>query len=84
VLSAEPAKQPTVRSCGSSIAIRPVLVEHCHKCHGEKKQWSNFRLDSGRILKGDIGPDSPNKPEESLLIRLYGRRMKTENAQGRN
>src|SRR5262245_22197909 len=26
--------------------VRPILVENCHKCHGEKKQQGNLRLDS--------------------------------------
>jgi hypothetical protein len=73
LLSAEPAKQPTAEELRFfESAVRPVLVEHCHKCHGEKKQWSNFRLDSREaILKGgDIGPGLvPGKPEESLLIK---------------
>src|SRR3954464_3941680 len=53
-------------------AVRPLLVEQCLKCHGEKKQWSNLRLDSREaILKGgDTGPAAvPGKPEESLLIK---------------
>ncbi|MGI8978429.1 MAG: PSD1 and planctomycete cytochrome C domain-containing protein [Pirellulaceae bacterium] len=72
ILAAEPAK-PTVEELRFfETAVRPVLVEHCHKCHSEKKQWSNLRLDSREaILKGgDIGPGIvPGKPEESLLIK---------------
>lgn len=51
--------------------IRPVFVEHCTKCHGTEKQWSNFRLDSrDALLKGgDFGVAVvPGKPEESLLL----------------
>lgn len=51
--------------------VRPVLVEHCYKCHGEEKQWAELRLDSrAAILKGsDVGPVVvPGKPEESTLI----------------
>ena len=73
ILAAEPAKQPTADELRFfETAVRPVLVEHCQKCHGEKKQWSNFRLDSREaILKGgDYGPGIvPGKPEESLLIK---------------
>jgi len=38
--------------------IRPVLADHCYKCHGEKKQKSGLRLDSREfILKGgEVGP----------------------------
>lgn len=53
-------------------AIRPVLVEHCIKCHGPEKQWSNFRVDSrAALLKGgDFGLGVvPGKPEDSLLMK---------------
>lgn len=52
--------------------IRPVLVEHCQKCHGPEKQWSSLRLDSQEALLkgGDTGPAVvPGKPDESLLIK---------------
>ena len=52
--------------------IRPVLVEHCHKCHGPTKQWAGLRLDSREaILKGgDHGPAIvPERPDASVLIR---------------
>lgn len=52
--------------------VRPVLVEHCEKCHGSKKQWAGLRLDSrDALLKGgDSGAAIvPGKPKESLLIR---------------
>lgn len=52
--------------------VRPVLVEHCHKCHGLQKQKADLRLDSRpRILKGgDSGPAAiPGHPEKSLLIK---------------
>ena len=33
--------------------VRPLLVEHCHKCHGAGKQEGGLRLDSrGAVLKG--------------------------------
>ncbi|MDB5387188.1 MAG: hypothetical protein JWM11_2834, partial [Planctomycetaceae bacterium] len=53
-------------------AIRPVLVEHCQKCHGSEKQWGNLRLDSGMALLkgGDTGAAViPGQPEKSLLIK---------------
>lgn len=53
-------------------AVRPLLIEHCHKCHSDTKQWANLRLDSREaMLKGgDNGPAIvPGKPDESLLIR---------------
>lgn len=53
-------------------SIRPLMVEHCLKCHGEKKEWAGLRLDSRAALLrgGDTGAAIvPGKPEESLLIR---------------
>ena len=52
--------------------VRPVLVEHCQKCHGDKKQWGGLRLDSREALMrgGDSGAAIvPGKAKESLLIR---------------
>jgi hypothetical protein len=53
-------------------AVRPVLAEHCQKCHGEKKQWGGLRLDSRQALLagGENGPVIvPGQPEQSRLIR---------------
>ena len=38
--------------------IRPLLVEHCEECHGEKKQKGGLRLDSreGWMRGGESGP----------------------------
>lgn len=52
--------------------VRPVLVEHCLKCHGSKKQWAGLRLDSREALLrgGDSGAAIvPGEPSKSLLIR---------------
>jgi hypothetical protein len=52
--------------------VRPLLVEHCYRCHGEKKQRHNLRLDTlAAILRGgDGGPALvAGKPEESILIK---------------
>jgi mono/diheme cytochrome c family protein len=52
--------------------VRPLLEEHCLKCHGSTKQWASLRLDSREaILKGgDSGSAAvAGQPEESLLIR---------------
>ena len=52
--------------------VRPILDEHCLKCHGSTKQWGSLRLDSRTaILKGgDSGPAAvAGEPNESLLIR---------------
>jgi cytochrome c553 len=53
-------------------AVRPLLVEHCLKCHGPEKQWANLRVDSRAALLqgGDSGPAIvPGKPDESRLLR---------------
>jgi len=54
--------------------IRPVLAEHCYKCHSSKatKLKGGLALDSKeRALKGgNTGPAIvPSKPEESLLLK---------------
>ncbi|MBV8879034.1 MAG: DUF1549 domain-containing protein, partial [Planctomycetaceae bacterium] len=53
--------------------IRPVLVEQCLKCHGEKKAKGGLRLDSraGWEKGGDNGPAlAPKKSGSSLLIKM--------------
>ncbi|QEG02739.1 Planctomycete cytochrome C [Stieleria maiorica] len=53
------------------IHVRPMLVKHCIKCHGESKQEGGLRLDSFDALTkgGDSGPAIvAGKPDESLLI----------------
>ena len=51
--------------------VRPILVENCHKCHGEKQHKGGLRLDSiAAVLKGgDTGPAVvPGDPKKSLLL----------------
>ncbi len=51
--------------------VRPLLVTHCYKCHGEEKQKGDLRVDSlhGLLQGGDSGAAiEPGKPDESLLI----------------
>lgn len=51
--------------------VRPILVNRCQECHGEKKQKGGLRADHIGYLKagGDTGPALvPGKPEESPLI----------------
>src|SRR5262245_43846496 len=53
--------------------IRPVLVEHCYKCHSRQasKQRGGLLLDTRQSLRrgGDSGPPIvPGKPAESLLV----------------
>lgn len=53
--------------------VRPLLVEHCHGCHGPKKAEAGLRLDSREaILKGsDAGPVVvPDESEKSKLLRV--------------
>lgn len=53
--------------------VRPLLIEHCHSCHGEKKSEAGLRLDSREaILNGsDKGPVVvPGAPEKSKLIQV--------------
>ena len=55
--------------------VRPILVEHCFKCHGAEKQKAGLRLDSrAGILRGsDTGPVVvPGNPDESPLIDAIG------------
>lgn len=53
--------------------IRPVLIEHCHECHGDSEDdlQGGLRVDhrAGLLTGGDSGPALvPGKPEESLLL----------------
>lgn len=51
--------------------VRPLLVEHCQECHGEKKQRGGLRLDTKDfVLKGtDNGPGLvPGKPDDSRIM----------------
>ena len=52
--------------------VRPLLADHCLRCHGSKKQWADLRLDSraAMLQGGDSGPSViPGQPDASLLIR---------------
>jgi hypothetical protein len=52
--------------------IRPLLAEHCWRCHGEEKQKGKLRLDarSTMLAGGDSGPAIvPGHPEKSLLLK---------------
>ena len=56
--------------------IRPVLVEHCYKCHSadaaaKKKLKGGLRLDTRAGIRrgGDSGPAvTPGRPEASLIL----------------
>ena len=66
-------KQPTAEQLRFfETSIRPLLAEHCWKCHGPKKQKADLRLDArARLLRGgESGPAVvPGHPESSLLIK---------------
>src|SRR5262245_12314285 len=52
--------------------IRPILVDNCYSCHGEKKQKGDLRLDSRDALRkgGESGPVVVSgKPDDSRLIK---------------
>jgi len=70
--AAEPSPAPTAAQLEFfEKEVRPVLADHCYKCHGEKKQKSGLRLDSREyVLKGgELGPVVvPGNPETSRLI----------------
>jgi hypothetical protein len=51
--------------------VKPVLVEHCYKCHGASQQKSDLRLDTAAFAAkgGENGPAfKPGKSGESLMI----------------
>ena len=51
--------------------VRPVLVNRCYECHGEKKQKGSLRLDNIGFIKagGDSGPALvEGNPDKSLII----------------
>lgn len=53
--------------------VKPILKEHCYRCHGAVQQKSALRIDTAALgLKGgDTGPAfKPGKGSESLMIQL--------------
>jgi len=61
--------------------VRPVLVERCIACHGEKNQYGKLRLDSrsAMLQGGATGPSLvPGSPDRSTLIQAvrYAGRLK--------
>ncbi len=62
--------------------VRPVLADKCQGCHGERTQWSSFRLDSREALLegGDNGPavvvgDATESPLLARVISTDGDQM---------
>ena len=71
-MAGEPAAKASAPNAFFENEIRPLLAEHCFKCHGEKKQKGGLRLDSREaMLKGgDTAPAVvPGKADQSLLIK---------------
>src|SRR5688572_11993298 len=59
--------------------VRPVLVQHCYKCHSraENKSEGGLLLDSRDGIRkgGDRGPSVvPGKPDESILLSAISHR----------
>ncbi len=51
--------------------VRPILVDNCQKCHGDKKQEGDLRLDAREtLLVGGLSGAAitPGEPNKSLLI----------------
>ncbi len=51
--------------------VRPLLVENCYSCHGDKQQLSSLRVDSREaLLKGGLRGSAlvPGDPDQSLFI----------------
>ena len=66
----------TVPPCSAAVdytrEIKPLLREHCYKCHGAQQQKSDLRLDTAAfaLRGGENGPAfKPRMSAESLIIR---------------
>ncbi|MCZ2340307.1 MAG: PSD1 and planctomycete cytochrome C domain-containing protein [Bacteroidales bacterium] len=80
LLAAEPAQQPTPASTFTPAQVaffekevRPILTQHCLKCHGQEPEKLRGGLDmtrrSGLLAGGDTGPAVDlKKPDASLLL----------------
>ena len=52
--------------------VKPILAEHCYRCHGASQQKSGMRADTAAFLRtgGDSGPSLvAGKADESLLMK---------------
>ena len=53
--------------------VKPILTQHCVRCHGADKDEAGLRVDTAEalFLGGDSGPlVRPGRPDTSLLIRI--------------
>jgi mono/diheme cytochrome c family protein/uncharacterized membrane protein len=72
----EPKAKPVAATSGIDFAkkIAPILEARCVKCHGEKKQKGEYRLDKAEHIftAGESEEKSvvKNKPEVSYLLKL--------------
>ncbi len=70
--AAEPSPNPSPEAIKFfESSVRPLLIENCQSCHGEKKQKGGLRLDSAASLAkgGKNGPIlSLNKPSDSKIL----------------
>ncbi|MBI1346636.1 DUF1553 domain-containing protein [bacterium] len=69
--AADESPSPEVAVRFFETSVRPILVEHCQKCHGAAKQWAGLRLDSREAILqgGESGPAAVvGQPQESRLI----------------
>jgi hypothetical protein len=69
---AEPAPVTPTAAAFFESKVRPVLIEHCIRCHGPNKKRGGLRLDSLQAILegGNAGPAIvPGKPDESYLIK---------------
>ncbi|MBX3452725.1 MAG: DUF1553 domain-containing protein [Planctomycetaceae bacterium] len=68
---AEPTAEERAAGQFFETKVRPVLIEHCYRCHGAGKHKGGLELDSrgGLIRGGDSGPAIvPGDPAASLLL----------------
>ena len=50
--------------------IRPILVEHCQKCHGPEKQKGGLRVDSRAALLGAKTCDARHPSDSRFAARM--------------
>jgi mono/diheme cytochrome c family protein len=78
-VAARPQAAPNSATAGDDFfetSVRPLLADHCFKCHGEERAKSELRLDSRELLLkgGKRGPAAvPGKPDESRLVQAVRR-----------
>jgi hypothetical protein len=72
VAADEPAEMTAEEVTHFENNVRPILAEHCFKCHGKEKQRGELRVDSLAALLsgGESGPAIvAGAPSESLLVK---------------